>query len=89
VQEILQRNQINNSKADIIEVIRFFSHQNMQMNPLPGLEYGVQNLLFILQNGTFKFFFFYLALTVLAFSGKFYFLYSIHLLDIIVVLTHS
>ena len=69
---------------DIVEVIRFFSVHTKHQHPLPRLEYRVQSLLFVLNNGTFKFFVFYLALSILAFSGKYYFLYSIHMLDIIV-----
>lgn len=74
---------------DIVEVIRFFSIHTKHLYPLPRLEYRVQSLLFVLNNGTLKFFIFYLALSILAFSGKYYFLYSIHMLDIIVDCPHT
>lgn len=73
------------TSQDTVEVIRFFHIHTSNVHPLPNLEYRIQNLLFILQNGTFTFFIFYLALSALAYLGKYHFLYSIHLLDIIVV----
>ena len=84
ITEILQKKQIKMTAQDIVEVIRFFSIHTKHVHPLPRLEYRVQSLLFVLNNGTLKFFIFYLALSILAFSGKYYFLYSIHMLDIIV-----
>lgn len=81
---ILNKKQIDTTRAEITQVLRFFANEAENSHPMPLLEYYTQNLTFIISNATFRFFVFYLALSIVAFSGQWVFLYSIHLLDIVV-----
>lgn len=75
---------IDLTKREKIRMIRFINNGLGFYYSMPSLEYLFQNILFILSNKTFKYFSFYICLSVIAFSGEVVILYSIHLLDIIV-----
>jgi hypothetical protein len=86
---ILNKKQIDTSRAEITYVLSYFANEGGNKHPLPRLEYFTQNLVFIISNATFRFFIFYLCLSIVAFSGGWVFLYSIHLLDIVVNFDHE
>lgn len=84
ISTILNKKQIEMKPSDVKEVLKYFGKQSGNPYPLPGLEYYVQNFMFTVKNSSFRFFLFYLALSIAAFGGEWVFLYCIHLLDIVV-----
>lgn len=72
------------SKKEKIRMIKFINEAQKFKYSIPELQYFFQNINFILSNKTFKYFSFYICLSVIALSGNVVILYSIHMLDIIV-----
>lgn len=75
---------IDLTSTDRIKMLRFINEGIGQQFTIPSLEYMFQSLLYILSDSSFKYFAFYICLSVIAYSKQVVILYSIHLLDIIV-----
>lgn len=75
---------IDLTQKEKIRMIRFINKAQGFKYSIAKLQYFFQNINFILSNNTFKYFSFYICLSVIALWGNVVILYSIHMLDIIV-----
>ena len=81
---LLNKKQIQMTPKEIIDTIRVFTEYQTNALSFPTLEYHMQNVVFIFKNSTLKLLVLYLAISLTAYIAGLRFLYSFHLLDIVV-----